>query len=127
MSKVNVYASTAQTRADGTTIFWRTGKGSHRHASAFCANSKRAIMTGDVTVIDPAEATSWSPCVDCCSDADVLTAQREAADKAAAMCRNSGIKHPGRGRLYSDCVDCGKTGRVGSNGRIRAHKPQPVS
>lgn len=124
MSKVAVYSRHTETRANGTTVFYRTGKGSMRHASAFCANSKRSIFTGDVFPIDQAEAKDWQACTDCCSDADVLEAQAAAEAKQAQMCPNSGITHAGHGRIYDTCRDCGKEGKVNrQTGRIRAHKP----
>jgi hypothetical protein len=122
MSKVDIYSSTAETRADGTTIFWRTGRGAHRHASFYCANAKRNIDTGDVYVIPADEAGDWVPCADCCTDADVVKAAADAAAKAAAMCRNSGVTNPRR--ISSTCRDCGKDGKVNrATGSLRAHKP----
>ena len=120
MSKVEIYSTTAETRADGTTIFWRTGQGSHRHASAYCANSKRSIFTGDVIVIPQGEVADWAPCADCCTDADVLAATAAAEQKAAELCSNPGVVHPHR--IYSKCTGCGKEGKVKA-GKIRAHKP----
>ena len=123
MSKIETYAPTAETRENGSTIFWRTGRGSYRHASFYCANSKRDIMTGDCTVIPETEAAGWAACADCCSDADVLEGRKAAEVKAAGMCKNSGTKNAGRGRIYDDCRDCGKNGKVNrSTGKIRAHK-----
>jgi hypothetical protein len=123
-AKMNPQGQYSDLRADGTTIYYRTGKGSHRHANAFCANSKREITTGDITIIPADEASNWEPCIDCCPEADVKAAAEVAAAKAAATCTNSGIMHPGRGRLYDDCKDCGKNGKVNrSTGRLRAHKP----
>ncbi len=124
MSKIAAYGNLAETRANGTTIFYRTGQGNMRHASFFCANSKRSLYTGDVTELPETEAADWQPCTDCCTDADVLEAQAAAAAKQATMCPNSGIGHPGRGRIQDTCKDCGKLGTVNrSTGRIRAHKP----
>jgi hypothetical protein len=110
----------AETRENGTTIFFRTGKGSHRHASRFCANSKRDLFTGDVTEIPEAEAATWAACADCCTDADVTEGRKAAEAKADAQCRNSGVTRSGR--IYSTCRDCGKEGKVNrSTGKIRAH------
>lgn len=123
MSKIETYAPDTTTRANGSTIFWRTGKGSHRHASFYCANSKRDIMTGDCIVIPEAEAASWTACVDCCTDADVLEGRKAAEGKAAEMCpNNKGVARPNR--IYSTCNVCGKEGKVNrSTGSIRAHRP----
>jgi hypothetical protein len=124
MSKIETYKTTTETRENGSTIFWRTGKGSHRHASFYCANSKRDIMTGDCTVIPENQAAEWTACVDCCTDADVLEGLAATAKKADAMCpNNKGVAIPRR--IYSTCNVCGKEGKVNrSTGSIRAHKPQ---
>lgn len=108
-------------RGDGSAIYWRTGRGSYRHASFYCANSKREIHTGDCTVIDPAEVETWAPCADCCTDADVAAATAAAAAKQENRCPNNrGVAKPGR--IYSTCNVCGKEGKViRSSGSIRAH------
>lgn len=118
MSKIAAYAKYAETRENGTTIFYRTGKGGMRHAVSYCANSKRSIYTGDVTVIPEAEVANWEPCTDCCTDADVLEATKKAEAKKAGQCPNRGVtmKH----RIYSTCGDCGKEGKV-TQGRLRNH------
>lgn len=106
------------------TTFYRTGKGSHRHASQFCANSRRSVFTGEVTVIPAAEIKNWPACEHCCDTADVAASAQAEQVKADAMCPNTGVKRPGSRRLYDDCKDCGKNGRVMSNGTLKAHKPQ---
>ncbi len=124
MSKVAVYSRYTDTRADGTTIFWRTGKGSMRHASFVCANSKRSIFTGDCLVIPAAEVEQWTPCADCCTDADVTAARAAAAAKLDVNCKNSGVVHPQR--IRSACKDCGKFGSVIPGAKLRAHLPLGV-
>ncbi len=120
MSKVAIYSQYTEKRENGTTIFWKTGKGGMRHATFYCANSKRSLDTGDCTVIPENEVASWEPCADCCTDADVLEARKVAEAKRDALCPNKGVtmKH----RIYSTCGDCGKEGKV-TQGRLRAHKP----
>lgn len=124
MSKVEIYSQYTETRENGTTIYFRTGQGSHRHASRFCANSKRSIYTGDVTIIDQAEVANWEPCLDCCTEAEIKAASAAAEVKADAMCpNNQGVAIPRR--IYSTCNVCGKEGKVNrSTGSIRAHKRQ---
>jgi hypothetical protein len=122
MSKVATYSRITEKREDGTTIYWRSGQGNMRHASFYCINSKRSIFTGDCLVIPADEVEQWTPCADCCTEADVTTAAQAAAAKAAANCRNSGVVHPGR--ISSYCKDCGKGGTViRGRGTLRAHKP----
>lgn len=109
------------------TTYYRTGKGSKRHASVYCANSRRAIRTGDPLVIPAAQVQDWAPCRFCCDPAEVVSAPAPApkVEKPAdELCRNSGIMHPGSRRLYDKCRDCGKEGAVGpKTGTLRAHKP----
>jgi hypothetical protein len=38
------------------------------------------------------------------------------------MCPNTGTRRPGSRRLYDDCRDCGKNGKVLASGTLRAHK-----
>lgn len=122
MSKVETHSQYAETRENGTTIYWRTGKGSHRHASFYCANGKRALDTGDCTVIPEGQEAEWAPCLDCCTEAEITVAAKVAEAKADAMCpNNQGVARPGR--IYSTCRICGKEGKVNrSTGSIRAHK-----
>lgn len=122
MSKIAVYGQYTETREDGSTVYYRTGQGSHRHASPFCANSKRDTFTGDITVIPPTDVAGWAPCIDCCADADVTAATAAARAKTDAQCRNGGVVNPRR--IYSTCRDCGKEGKVNpKTGKIRAHNP----
>lgn len=101
--------------------YYRTGKGSHRHASWSCANSHRSVFTGDPFAIPASEVDQWAPCTTCC-DADVVAESAKVVASAADdMCRNGGVTNPRR--LRSTCVDCGKEGAVNAKtGRLRAHK-----
>lgn len=103
--------------------YYRTGKGSKAHASGFCANQRRSIFTGDITVIPAAELPGWSGCQHCCDGPEMAALTILArTTPVAADCTNSGVVKPGR--IYSACRDCGKEGKVNrSTGRIRAHKP----
>lgn len=123
MSKVATYSKVVERRADGTVIYWRTGKGSMRHASFYCANSKRSIFTGDCIPLSTAEAADWAPCADCCTDADVAAARVAEEAKRAANCDNPGVVH--KHRIYSNCKGCGRFGKV-TGGRLRNHLPQGV-
>jgi hypothetical protein len=106
-----------------TATYYRTTKGSHRHASRYCANFRRSILLGDVIVIPAAEVTDWAPCADCTTEADQAAAITAAAVKADAMCANTGVRNPRC--IQSECRDCGKRGTVNrSTGSLRAHKPQ---
>lgn len=112
------------TKATETTKFYRTGKGSHRHASEWCANGRRSVHTGDISVIPAAEVKDWAACELCCETSDVAASAKAEQVKADTMCANTGVRRPGSRRLYDDCKDCGKNGKVGANGTLRAHKPQ---
>lgn len=102
--------------------YYRTGKGSHRHADPYCANSRRAIHTGDVAALAADEAAAWEPCEACCTPAEIAAWRTAAAEAADAMCPNSGVAQPRR--LNSTCRDCGKAGKViRSTGSLRPHKP----
>lgn len=111
------------TEATGTQTYYRTAKGSHRHADATCANFRRSIHLGGVTEIPADEAAGWAPCEACCDDTTVTTAQAAATAKADAMCANADVTHPQR--IQSACRSCGKVGKVDRRtGSLRAHKPQ---
>lgn len=100
------------------TAYYRTGKGSHRHASLYCANARRSVFTGDPIEIPAAEVGDWPPCEFCCDAAEVASAP----PVENTNCRNSGVTNPRR--LYSTCLDCGKEGAVSPRtGSIRAHAP----
>lgn len=104
------------------TTYFRTAYGTHRHATYYCANAKRAIQSGDPIAIPANEISNWAPCSDCCTAADV----KAAADSAApvkVMCDNSGMVPANPRKLYRKCSDCGYEGKVGSNG-LRAHQPK---
>lgn len=111
--------NTTETTTEKT--YYRTLKGSHRHLSWYCANYHRSIFSGDTMIMAPAEVDTYEPCSKC--TAEELANWNPAPTKV--MCPNSGIAHPGRGRLYDDCKDCGRNGAVNrSTGRIRAHQPK---
>jgi hypothetical protein len=102
--------------------YYRTGKGKRRHASYYCANSRRSVFTGDPVVIPAAEVANWAACGHCCDPAEVLPAVSAPAP-ADVKCKNSGVTNPRR--MYSTCKDCGKEGAVNRNtGTLRAHKPK---
>lgn len=109
-----------------TTKFYRTGKGKRAHASIYCANTRRSIMTGYPTEIPAAELSTWITCKHCSTGE--LAARPEptsAPEPAPERCKNSGVTNPQR--IYSLCRDCGKEGAVNrSTGSLRAHKPLPV-
>lgn len=110
-----------------TITFFRTAKGSKRHASWYCANRRRAITSGNPIALEAGEAREWAPCKACCP-ADLVAAERaeEQAREAAkrdALCDNAGVTHPKR--IRSACKSCGKVGTVvRSTGSLKAHKPQ---
>jgi ribosomal protein S14 len=108
------------------TTYYRTGKGSKRHATYYCANARRAIASGDPIRIAADDVANWAPCKHCCTADEVAEQGAPAADKPAApvkaYCRNSGVQSPRR--LYSRCSDCGKEGAVNrKTGTLRAHEP----
>jgi hypothetical protein len=110
-----------QTTTTGQT-YYRTAKGSHRHAAWTCANSRRSIQLGAVTEIPAAEVSGWAPCEDCCDTATVKAATAATAAQVAAQCPNTGVRNPKH--IQSECRDCGKRGTVNrSTGQLRAHKP----
>jgi hypothetical protein len=104
--------------------YYRTSKGSHRHATYYCANARRAIGSGDPIVIPASEVKDWAACEHCCSAEEVkASAEAQAAKPVKVMCPNRGVDNPRR--LYSTCRDCGKEGKVnGSTGSLRAHTPK---
>jgi hypothetical protein len=106
------------------TTYYRTGQGSHRHIDSHCANALRSIHTGDILVIPAEEVADWATCDRCCTSEEVAASAAAEAAKADALCPNTGVKRAGSRRIYDDCRDCGKNGKVGRNGTLRAHKPQ---
>ncbi len=105
-----------------TRTYYRTAKGSHRHADWTCANTRRSIFLGDVTEIPADEVKDWAACDVCCTEAEVIASVAAVEAKAATMCRNSGVRKPRH--IQSECTDCGKRGTVNrSTGTLRAHKP----
>lgn len=113
--------------ATATREFYRTAKGSKRHAEWTCANGRRAIASGDPILIPAADVKDWLPCKHCCP-ADLVQQERAAEQarqtaKAAEQCPNVGVNHPQR--IQSECRSCGKRGTVNrTTGTLRAHKPQ---
>lgn len=102
------------------TTYYRTGKGSHRHADVHCANVLRQIHTGDPVKLSADEAPSWAPCSNCCDAAEIA---KETAPAKPVKCANTGVTDTKR--LYSKCRDCGKEGAVNrSTGTLRAHAPK---
>lgn len=123
-TRLNASDKLTQRREDGSVIYWRTGKGTHKHASFYCANGKRDIFTGDCFVIEPSEVDGWAACMDCCTDADKAAEVAKVEAKLSTQCANNrGVANPQR--FYSTCNVCGKEGKVNrGTGSIRAHKPQ---
>lgn len=106
-----------------TATYYRTGKGTKRHASSICANSRRRIHTGDAVVCTAAEVAKMAPCKFCCTTDEVAQAAAQAPAKPAG-CNNSGVQIKNSRRLYNKCSDCGRQGRVvASTGRLKAHQP----
>lgn len=101
------------------TPYFRTAYGTHRHMSYSCANTKRAIASGDPVRIPENEVASWAPCTDCCKPSDIAN-----CTKIPVVNPNcTGRMLPGNPRrIYRKC-ECGYEGKVGRNG-LRAHKPQ---
>ncbi len=98
--------------------YYRTGCGSHRHGTYYCANHRRSIFTGETIEMTAAEAEGWAPCEVCLPD----EAAAHVAPPAPARCPNRGVVKPQR--MYSNCRDCGKEGKVNrSTGNIKAHAP----
>jgi hypothetical protein len=111
-----------RTNEDAATRYFRTAKGSHRHADWHCANFRRSIHLGDVVELTAAEVAEWAPCDVCCTGHEVTEHAEQARAAAAAQCRNSGVVRPKH--IQSECRDCGKRGTVNrATGRLRAHKP----
>jgi hypothetical protein len=105
------------------TRYFRTARGSHRHADFYCANVRRSIMLGPVTELAADEAADWAPCDVCCTGHEVTAHAVTVQAKTAARCRNRGVERPNR--IYSVCRDCGKEGKVDRRtGSLRAHEPQ---
>lgn len=101
------------------TQYFRTAKGTHRHASYDCANSHRAIASGDPVRIADQDAKNWAPCEICCTPSDIAA---YAVPVTPAKCSNSGVVDPRR--MGSKCLDCGKEGTVNRRtGTLRAHTP----
>lgn len=101
---------------DAQTTYYRTAKGNKRHASAFCANSRRRKGGADIVKLTAERAAEMAPCKFCCKGEEQIEAPKP------TTCRNSGVKNVRK--VYSHCVDCGKGGTVNRNtGTLRAHKP----
>lgn len=110
------------TENTGSQTYYRTAKGSHRHADWNCANVRRSIHLGDVTAIPATEIADWAACDICCTEAEVVASIATAEAQAATMCRNEGVRKPRH--IQSECRNCGKRGTVNrSTGKLRAHKP----
>lgn len=100
--------------------FYRTGKGRKAHASSSCANERRSIFTGDIKIIPAAELAGWSGCQHCCDAAEMALLTASVAAPVEEYCTNSGVVNPRR--IYSECRDCGKDGKVNRfSGRIKKH------
>lgn len=105
------------------TRYFRTVKGNAWHTDFHCANYRRSIQLGAVIELTAAETEGYAPCEVCAPNDMIKAAAVKAAEKADAMCRNSGVTHPQR--IQSVCQDCNKRGTVDRRtGALRAHKPQ---
>lgn len=102
--------------------YFRTGCGTHRHVSTFCANARRAIHTGDIVKLTADEINNYPACEFCCSAEEVQASDEiVAAQPVKTMCDNTGVVNARR--MYSKCTDCGKEGKVNrSTGSLRAHE-----
>lgn len=100
--------------------FYRTPQGSHRHTTWYCARKNQPVPAPEPTVIPADEVANWTPCSDCCTEADVKAAAETAAP-APVYCTGQMVPANPR-RLYRKC-ECGYEGKVTANG-LRAHKPQ---
>jgi len=97
--------------------YWRTGKGSHRHANRYCANARRSIFTGDEFRIPAAEVKDWAPCEACCTAEEVaaFAAAQVAKTEAEAeiYCTNRrpvpGSYNPRLYQVRGTCGECGAT------------------
>lgn len=108
------------TTQDTSKSYYRTLYGSHRHLSWYCANTHRAITSGDVLTMTVEEVPTYEPCSKCAAhELSSWTPQ-----DVSKRCPNSGVTHPQRFR--SNCKDCGKEGSPlrSSGGRLRAHDRQ---
>lgn len=106
------------TTMETTKTYYRTLHGNHRHLNWYCANTHRAVTSGDVLVMTAAEVPTYMPCSKCAADELAAWDQAEAAE--SKRCPNSRVKHPQR--FMSTCVDCGKEGKPNrSTSRLRAH------
>ena len=104
----------------GGTRYYRTAKGSHRHANWTCANFRRSIHLGDVIEMTATEAADFAPCDVCCTGHEVEAHAAKVETEAAAQCPNTGVRNPRF--IQSECRDCGKRGTVNrSTGALRAH------
>lgn len=100
-------------------IWYRTARGAHRHTSWECANLRRHIHLGEVTVIPPGEAAGWAPCTACCDTETVGTHVPAAA--SVDMCDGWALNPK---RIESKCAECEYVGKVQRRGgkTLRTHK-----
>lgn len=100
-----------------TKSYYRTGKGSHRHASWYCANGRRAIDTGDVIECTATEATKMAPCQHCTEVAEIVAhIETVAAKPAKCDGRPANPRH-----IKSKCTECA---HVGTSRNWKAHNPK---
>lgn len=69
--------------------YYRTGKGKRRHSSFTCANGRRALHTGDVTVVTATEMAEMAPCGHCCKGEVAEAAAKRTAAPARDLCELS--------------------------------------
>lgn len=71
------------------TEYYRTGKGSKRHASSYCGNARRSIHTGDLILIPAGEVKNWAPCKHCCTAEEVAAFGQEPAAAPAEAAKDA--------------------------------------
>lgn len=94
-------------------VWYRTGKGSHRHASWACANNKRHIDTGSVLETDE----DLPFCADC---TDAETVASRTAKPETAHCAGSGSSFKNPKLMRAACPVCGKV--LKGRGPVPTHK-----
>lgn len=103
--------------------WYRTTKGSHRHADAECANQRRRITAGDIAIIPADQVADWTPCQEC-SPTGEITARNATA---SGVCSGTGgpavagSYHPKRIQKRGTCPVCAATVAMTSTLNLRKH------
>jgi hypothetical protein len=101
--------------------YYRTGKGSHRHASWYCANGRRAIDTGDVIECTATEAAEMAPCQHCTDEAEIVAHIETVVAEVAAKPAKCDGRPANPKFIKSQCKECA---HVGTSRSWRAHTPK---